>query len=74
MAITHHCDECGAEVEDSCPEHPSAPIVSIATPDGVEDLCSIKADAEAEGRRDEADKIEAEIRERFAKQGERDEV
>lgn len=26
---THHCDECGAEVDESCEAHPSATVVSV---------------------------------------------
>lgn len=30
VQITHHCNECGAET-DSCAEHPTADIVSVAS-------------------------------------------
>ena len=29
--ITHHCSECGNEVEEYCPDHPSATVESIYT-------------------------------------------
>lgn len=31
LTITHHCDECGAQVEESCEDHPGAAISSIAS-------------------------------------------
>lgn len=34
MKVTHHCDECGAQLEHDapgCSEHPDADIVSVAT-------------------------------------------
>ncbi len=31
--ITHHCRECGAQVEDFCAEHPAAIVDSILATD-----------------------------------------
>lgn len=28
-AITHHCSECGVQVEESCADHPSAQVDSV---------------------------------------------
>lgn len=55
--ITHHCSECGEEVDDFCRDHPRAMVESIHTAHEI----PVRSDAIEEGRTEEAIRLQMQL-------------